>query len=658
MPLRAERRISSEQSERLWLAKFRVRRKRLKVPVRPKMVGAKPLCVYRTQAAGQRSLDIDTEIRRARLHSVFERLCGTSLITIANAALMTAVLEETGASKGPWIWLVLIGALAATRLMSLRAYHRQAQGSINVRAWEVVTILGALLSGILWGGGAVLLFPADETSQLLWVFLIGGMCAGAASFHAAHLPTALAFIGPAALPLVVLLAIQNSPQRIAAAAMLMIFIMALIFTARTFNRHFEQTLRLRFELDDTNQRLRKEIEDHRSTEEHLRQAQKMEAVGQLTGGIAHDFNNLLTVITGSLELILRQATGHEAITRLATAAERAAERGARLTTSLLSFARKQPLSPEPLDINTLIREFTPLLQRAVGEIVRIEVVLASSVPETNIDAAHCQSALLNLVINARDAMPAGGQLTVATQTVTLSASELTSNPDARPGEFVAISVRDSGSGMTPEVVARAFDPFFTTKDLGKGSGLGLSQVYGFARQSGGHAAIKSRPGEGTLVSIFLPTVASPTLTFSKQPAPLPAAIPNTVRILLVEDDAEARATLLETLSSDHWDATAASSSEAALAVLQQDEDIGILVTDITLGAGMGGIDLAHAAVARCPDLSVILMSGYLNPPVGSQGTAGHRFEVLQKPFTGAQLAARMRMAWAARDQKMRHDRAC
>jgi signal transduction histidine kinase len=487
-------------------------------------------------------VDIDTEIRRARLHSVFERLCGTSLITIANAALMTAVLEETGASKGPWIWLVLIGALVATRLMSLRAYHRRAQASINVRAWEVITILGALLSGTLWGGGAVLLFPADETSQLLWVFLIGGMCAGAASFHAAHLPTALAFIGPAALPLVVLLAIQNSPQRIAAAAMLMIFIMALTFTARTFNRHFEQTLRLRFELDDTNQRLRKEIEEHRSTEEHLRQAQKMEAVGQLTGGIAHDFNNLLTVITGSLELILRQATGQEAITRLATAAERAAEQGARLTASLLSFARKQPLRPESLDINSLICDFTPLLRRAVGEIVQFEVDLASSVPETNTDAAHCQSAVLNLVINARDAMPTGGRLTIATRTVTLTASELTSNPDTRPGEFVAISVRDNGNGMTPEVVARACDPFFTTKDLGKGSGLGLSQVYGFARQSGGHVAIESRTGEGTSVSIFLPTVVLPTPTFFNQAAPPPAAIPKTIRFSLVEDNAEVRAT--------------------------------------------------------------------------------------------------------------------
>jgi signal transduction histidine kinase/ActR/RegA family two-component response regulator len=596
-------------------------------------------------------LDIDTEIRRARLHSVFERLCGTSLITIANAALMTAVLEATGASKGPWIWLILVGVLAATRLMSLRAYNRRAQGSNNVRAWEVVTILGALLSGILWGGGAVLLFPADETTQLLWVFVIGGMCAGAASFHAAHLPTALAFIGPAALPLVVLSAIQKSPQRIGAAAMLMIFIMALTFTARNFNRHFEQTLRLRFDLDDTNQRLRKEIEDHRSTEEHLRQAQKMEAVGQLTGGIAHDFNNLLTVITGSLELILRHATGNETITRLATAAERAAERGARLTASLLSFARKQPLSPESLEINTLIREFAPLLQRAVGETARINLALTSSAPEANIDAAHCQSALLNLVINARDAMPAGGQLTVATQIVTLNASELTSNPDARPGEFVDISVRDAGSGMTPEVVARAFDPFFTTKDLGKGSGLGLSQVYGFARQSGGHAAIKSTLGEGTLVSIFLPTVASPNRTLSGQPAPLPAATANTVRILLVEDDADVRAMMLEMLLSDRWDAIAASSSEAALAVLQQDQSIGILVTDIALGTGTDGVDLAHAAVAGRPDLSVILMSEYPDPPIDLPGTKGRRFEVIQKPFSSEQLAATIRMARAAREQR-------
>src|SRR6202012_6005927 len=242
------------------------------------------------------------------------------------------------------------------------------------------------------------------------------------------------------------------------------------------------------------------------------------------------------------------------------------------------------------------------------------------------DAAHCQSALLNLVINARDAMPAGGQLTIATQTVTLSAFELTSNPDALPGEFVAISVRDSGSGMTPEVIARAFDPFFTTKDLGKGSGLGLSQVYGFVRQSGGHVAIESQPGKGTSVSLFLPTVAAPTPHSVPQQAPVSSATPSNVRILLVEDDPEVRATLLESLSSDHWDATAVPSSEAALAALQQDEKIGILVTDINLGSGMSGAELAHAAVARHPDLSVILMSGDQT----QHGEAEHQFEVLLK----------------------------
>ena len=312
-------------------------------------------------------MGIDTDIRRAQLQSIFDRFHWTSLVTIVNALVMTAVLETTHASLGPWIWLVLVGTVSAVRLITGHAYYRWGFDSANLRAWEALTIFGALLSGVLWGGGAVALFPADETSQLLWIFLIGGMCAGAASLHAAHLPTALTFIGPAALPLVVLLALPNSLQRIGAATMLAAFVGTLVFTAARFSSHFERTLRLQFELDDANRRLREEIEDHRSTEASLRQAQKMEAVGQLTGGIAHDFNNLLMVIVGSLELIKRRAIEHEDITRLATEAERAAQRGARLTGSLLSFARKQSLWLELTDINRLIGEFTPLLQRAIGE---------------------------------------------------------------------------------------------------------------------------------------------------------------------------------------------------------------------------------------------------------------------------------------------------
>jgi signal transduction histidine kinase/CheY-like chemotaxis protein len=591
-------------------------------------------------------LDIDAEIRGARIRSVSDRIVGTSFATVFNAALMTGVLEATAPSKGPWLWFALVITLAAVRLALWRAYHRQAPGSTRFRVWEVIAIGGAALSGALWGGGAVLMFPADESSQMLWLFIIAGMCAGAAALHAAHLPTAFAFIGPAAVPLVVLLAIQPAIQRIAEAAMLLAFVATLIFTVRHFSSHFDRTLRLQFELDSINRRLRQEIEQHRSTEESLRQAQKMEAVGQLTGGIAHDFNNLLTVITGSLDLILRQAGGQEAITRLATAAKRAASRGARLTGSLLSFARKQSLTPEPVDINWLVGEFAPLLRRAAGATVQLELNLVSDESTTNTDTAHCQSALLNLVINARDAMPNGGQLVISTHIVTLTTADLTANLDARPGEFVAISVCDTGTGMPSEVVAKAFEPFFTTKEIGKGSGLGLSQIYGFVRQSGGHVTIDSRLGEGTTVSLLLPRFVSPVSAVSPQPTLVPKAEPSTIRVLLVEDDAEVRDTLQEALTLDEWDVTTAPNGEAAVTTLQRDPHFGILVTDIAMGPGMSGVDLAHAAVAACPNLSVLLISGYPQGTVITHGAIGRSFEVLQKPFTSAQLTARMQVAVA------------
>ncbi len=596
-------------------------------------------------------MDAETQIRALRVRSIFERLLGTSLITVVNGSLMTTVLEGTGASEGPWVWLGLVVAVAAARIATRQAYLRGNTTSANLSLWEAVAFSGSLLSGVLWGVGAAVLFPVDQTDQLLWILLIGGMCAGAASLHAAHAPTAMAFIIPAALPLAASFAWRGSGHLLAAAAMIVVFVVALCFTVRRFSFQFGEMLRLQIqlerrttELDEVNRCLSAEIENHRATEETLRQAQKMEAIGQLTGGIAHDFNNLLTTITGNLELIRRQAPENGEVVRLARAAEKAADRGARLTGSLLSFARKQTLRPERVDVNRLIDAFMPLLERAVGETVQVRLELAAAAPDTNTDAAHLHSALLNLVINARDAMPQGGNLTISTRNAA---------PDAGENAYVVIAVEDEGVGMAPEVAAKAFEPFFTTKDVGKGSGLGLSQVYGFAQQSGGYATIVSRPGMslaggGTTVSIFLPALAAAAATEAPRPAATRPVEVQPGRVLLVEDDAELRATLREALARSGWDVIAVPDGRVARDLLDRDPAIAMLVTDVLMPGGVSGVELARAAAKLRPGLPVLLMSGYPNTILAAEGAVEGEFRLLQKPFSQAQLEEGMLVAAASR----------
>jgi signal transduction histidine kinase len=230
----------------------------------------------------------------------------------------------------------------------------------------------------------------------------------------------------------------------------------------------------------------------------------MEAIGHLTGGLAHDFNNLLQVMIGNTNLIRRSCGGNKRVFDFALAAERAALRGAELTSSLLTFARRQTLKSEDVNVNALLLEFQPILLRSLGGLVRIQIDLGTALPLCHADAAHFQSAILNLVINARDAMPDGGLLSVTTSLATLGPDDLIDNPDASPGQFIVISIKDTGTGMSDDVIAHVFEPFFTTKEVGKGSGLGLSQVYGFARQSGGHIVLLSEPGRGTEARLFLP----------------------------------------------------------------------------------------------------------------------------------------------------------
>ncbi len=371
-------------------------------------------------------------------------------------------------------------------------------------------------------------------------------------------------------------------------------------------------------------------------EASLHQAQKMEAVGQLTGGVAHDFNNLLTAIMGSLEMIVQAEGVGEAVRKYAAGAMRAAERGARLTQQLLAFSRRQMLRPEIVNVNQLLGEFETLMQRAVGESLDFVLSLDPEVDPCRVDPAQFQSAVLNLVVNARDATPGGGRIAIETRNVMLAANSGSLDIEVAPGRYVMIAVSDTGSGMDVEVRAQAFDPFFTTKEVGKGSGLGLSQVYGFAKQSGGHVTVESEPGQGTIVRLYLPSVEIPA---AQRIEPSVSARPETGRgatVLVVEDDPAVLETVSDGVNALGYRALTAHNAVEALGILRQDEPIDLLFTDIAMPGGMNGIELARQARQLRQDIKVLLTSGYAGAL--AEGEASEGFAVLGKPYRQVQLA--------------------
>jgi len=359
-------------------------------------------------------------------------------------------------------------------------------------------------------------------------------------------------------------------------------------------------------------KITRDISERRELEmakEQLYQAQKLETVGQLTGGIAHDFNNLLTAVVGGLSLIT-EITADTRVKRLAEIAIRAADRGAKLTSQLLAFARRQTLRPQPSDLNELITVFDALLRRAVGETTSIETKLDPELWVAEVDQAQFQSALLNLIVNARDAMPDGGSLFIETKNVLLDEGGASALTGIAPGTYVVVSVRDTGCGMTDESRKRAIEPFFTTKEVGKGSGLGLSQVYGFARQSKGQLEIVSELGKGTTVRLYLPSsggeveeTASPNVAVEKKP--------RLSTVLAVEDDPEVLDVAIEMLRGLGYQVFSAPNAVEALAILRRDDArIDILFTDIVMPKGMDGIELAREARRLRPKLQILLASGY------------------------------------------------
>ena len=387
----------------------------------------------------------------------------------------------------------------------------------------------------------------------------------------------------------------------------------------------ESLERQRAAIDDLNQR--------------LRQSQKMEAMGQLTGGVAHDFNNLLTVILGNAEHIAEQLAAHAELRSFAEGIVTAAERGAELTRSLLAFSRKQPLMPKDIDIGRQLRGMEQLLRRTLGEHIECEFLLDQDQWLASVDPGQLASALLNLVLNARDAMPEGGRLTVEVRKASLDKAYAEQNNDARPGDYVMVTVTDTGSGMTPEVAARAFEPFFTTKEVGKGTGLGLSMVYGFAQQSGGSMKINSKPGHGTAVTLFFPRVGAPEVTDSKLTDPITTPASNET-ILLVEDDDMVRAYMENELKALGYRVIVTSNGPAALEVLRRPEKIDLLFTDVVMPGGLFGPQLADEASRLRPGLKILFTSGYSEHPVKSADRPDAR--ILNKPFRRHDLALMLR----------------
>jgi signal transduction histidine kinase/ActR/RegA family two-component response regulator len=390
-----------------------------------------------------------------------------------------------------------------------------------------------------------------------------------------------------------------------------------------------------------------DVSDQRQAEAALRQAQKLESVGQMTGGVAHDFNNLLTIVMGALGFLRRAVAGDARALERVDMLEIAAERGARLTKQLLAFARRQPLLPETINLGGVMQEVLPLLRRAVGEEIAVECVGTAGLWNTTIDAAQFQSAVLNLAINSRHAMPNGGKLTIEVGNAALDDVYAARHAEVEPGQYVQFAITDTGTGMDAATLARAMDPFFTTRPAGEGSGLGLAQVYGFVKQSGGHIKIYSEPGEGTTVKLYLPRSLHEAAPVAPRTTNL--AVTGSETILLVDDDEVVRNVVSAMLEELGYRVLNVADGPAALAALEREPDVSLLFTDVVM-PGMSGRQLAERALQLRPKLRVLYTSGYTQNAIVHNGRLDAGVELISKPYDREQLAAKVRRVLDATGQ--------
>jgi PAS domain S-box-containing protein len=391
------------------------------------------------------------------------------------------------------------------------------------------------------------------------------------------------------------------------------------------------------------QQVAERTEQLRRNEEALRQSQKMDAVGQLTGGVAHDFNNLLQIIIGNLDTVQRNLPAESA--RLARAAANAmagARRAASLTQRLLAFSRRQPLDPKPINVNTLVNGLSELIHRTLGETISVETVLGAGVWQVEVDPSELEAAIINLAVNARDAMPTGGSVTVETANAHIDEVYAAAQAEVAPGQYVSIAVSDTGVGMDAETMTQAFEPFFTTKAVGKGTGLGLSQVYGFVKQSGGHVKIYSEVGQGTTVKLYLPRLVGVAEDEPEAAQDLTPEGSGEETILVLEDDDDVRTYSVESLRELGYRVLEAHDGPSALRLLERQTRVDLLFSDVVLPGGMTGAQVAAEARALRPELKVLFTTGYARNAIIHHGRLDKGVQLLTKPFSHSDLAAKIR----------------
>jgi len=573
-------------------------------------------------------------VHAEQVGATFQQVPIAIVVNVVNAGITATIVAASAPTKLALLWFCAVTLVSIGRWLLWRRYQRATPKAQNARAWGILVALGSLLAGLSWGLGGVVLLPATPgLGQTFFILVIGGMCAGAVVLNVPHLPTALAFLLSASLPVAFRLLATGSMADTALAAMIIVFTAALSLAGAYLNRFFTEGLRLRIELNAANIRLRAEMGEHRETEAALRQAQKLEAVGQLTGGIAHDFTNLLTAVISYLELAMRHSAGNPAVVSLLQGAVQAADRGVVLVKRLLAFARKQRLEPLSVDLKVLISDIKELLQRTLGPTIDLEIVGDPDLAPAWVDSNQLELAILNLAINARDAMPTGGNMRLGLEN---SRTGRGMPAGLAPADYVIVSIADTGTGMDDATLAQAFDPFFTTKEAGSGSGLGLPMVQGFALQSGGAVQIQTRLGEGTRIEVWLPRADESPAVHARPCRPDIVGSQRTAQILLCDDDPDVRGILGEVLQTAGYILHVANSPSATLRILEEAPEIDLLIVDYAMPE-MNGLELIQEACQRRPSLKTLLITG----DVGALSDGISRVPLLPKPFGPTELAQRV-----------------